>query len=112
MRLPWGMAWRRDRGNLTGQRLFAHQEFQHAQALQGPEGFLPERKGEVPLHFRGLKRLPVSLVRELARPGKRGLRWAASRLEIPADVVGMQVRQEDRVDVLGTYPDGLQLVQQ
>src|SRR4029453_11520507 len=64
------------------------------------------------LHRWRLKCLPVSLVREIARVGKGGLRRAASRTEIPADVIGMQMRQEHSVDGLGTYPNGLQLFQQ
>ena len=31
------MAWRRDGGDLTGQRLFARQEFQDPQGLQGTQ---------------------------------------------------------------------------
>src|SRR5882724_9281926 len=73
-----GMAWCRDRGDLTGQRLFSRQEFKDTQGLQGAESLLPERKWEVPLHRWRLKRLPVGLVCEIARQGKGGLRRAAS----------------------------------
>ncbi len=51
----WGMAWHRDGGDLTGQRLFARQEFKDTQGLEGTNGLLPEREREVSLHLRRLR---------------------------------------------------------
>jgi hypothetical protein len=107
-----GMAWRGDGRDLPGQGLFPGDELEDAQGRQGAQGFLPIGKGHRPLHLWPLKGLPVGLVHHIARLGEGGARRCPVAQQVPAHMVGMQVRKEHGRHVLRTHPHSLQLRQQ
>ena len=59
-----------------------------------------------------LEGLPVGLRHDIAGARESGVRVGPSLTQVPADMVGMEMREEDRVHVLGTDTGGLQLHQQ
>jgi hypothetical protein len=55
---------------------------------------------------------PVRLMHDIAGAGERGAWVGPSLTQVPADMVGMQVREEDSVHLLGTDTGGVQFCQE
>src|SRR5688572_13094967 len=102
------MTWRRNRRDLAGQGAFIREEIEDAEPFEWPKGFLPIGKGQRGLDLGLLKGRPVGLMHNVTGTGERRARVGPPLTQIPADMVGMQVCEEDGVHLLGTYSRRLQ----
>jgi hypothetical protein len=88
-------------------------QLQGAKLLQGSDRLLDEGIREMRLHLRAVeRRLRVGATRHVPREQERGAKAAVPRLHVPADVVRMEIQQDDRLDVVGPGAGRRKLVQQ
>ena len=100
--VAWGMAWARDGRDFARQRAFTREKIEDTERLERPQGFVPKGEGRLGLDFGLLEGRPVGFMHDIAGAGERGARVVSTLTQVPADMVWMQVREEDGVHLLGT----------
>ena len=110
--VAWGVARGRDGRDFARQRAFTREKIEDTERLKRPQGLLPKGEARLGLDLGLLEGRPVGLVHDIAGAGERGT-WAGPALtQVPADMVGVTVREEDGVHLLGTDTGGVQFRQE